>query len=292
MNARIWTTTMTMGALALSLGLTACTGNENGAATPSLGVSVAGDANELFQSKSIGDFGLRGSKKVVLTYDDGPTPGVTEPLLDLLRKYNVKATFFMLGGSVKGQERTLRRMRDEGHILANHSYSHANLASNVYYLDINALLHEVRDSNSKIHPYMNPAHRMYFRAPYGAWTASHAAKLNKMRDLRDYIGPIFWNVGGEISPRGTRPMSASQIRAAADWDCWSNNPKKGIYPIPVDVCAAGYFKEIESKGGGVVLMHDKSIKTVQMSAKLIPMLINAGYEIVTLDEIRNLDQYE
>ncbi|MBX3019966.1 MAG: polysaccharide deacetylase family protein [Bdellovibrionaceae bacterium] len=284
-----WTKKIAAASLAMTLGLTACTGNQDNNAGE---LSVGTDANQLFQTKSIADFDLRGTKKIVLTYDDGPTPGVTEPLLDLLRKYNIKATFFMLGQAVKGQEATLRRMKADGHILANHSYSHANLSKNIYYLDINSLLHEVRDSNNKIQPFMNPAHRMYFRAPYGAWTASHAAKLNQMKDLKDYIGPVFWNAGGEITPRGTRPQSSSQITTAADWDCWTNNPKKNIRPVPVDVCTAGYFKEITSKGGGVVLLHDKNIKTVELSAKLIPMLLNAGYTFVNLDDVRSLDKYE
>lgn len=275
--------------LALCLGLTACTDSPAPAAGE---LSTGTDAPMLFQEKNIADFELRGTKKIVLTYDDGPTPGVTAPLLDLLRKYNIKATFFMLGASVAGQEKTLRQMRADGHILANHSYDHSNLSKNLYYLDLNALLLQVRGSNHKLKPFMNPAHRMYFRAPYGAWTASHAAKLNQMRDVRDYIGPVFWNAGGAIAPAGTRPTSASQIQAAADWDCWTNNPAKNIYPLSVDVCTAGYFKEITRKGGGVVLMHDKSIKTVQMSAKLIPMLIDAGYEFVNLDDLRSLDKYE
>ncbi|MBX3177039.1 MAG: hypothetical protein KF886_06760, partial [Candidatus Hydrogenedentes bacterium] len=75
-------------------------------------------------------------------------------------------------------------------------------------------------------------------------------------------------------------------------DCWTNNPKKNIRPVPVDVCTAGYFKEITSKGGGVVLLHDKNIKTVELSAKLIPMLLNAGYTFVNLDDVRSLDKYE
>lgn len=274
----------------LAVGLIACDGQDNETA-PQLAAGSAGDA-ELFQQNSIGNFGLSGKKKIALTYDDGPTEEVTSALLKLLRKYNIKATFFLVAKEVEGQEAVLNRMRADGHIIANHSYSHKNLKNNLYYTDINALFHQVVDSHRVIAPFMNPSHRMYFRAPYGAWTPSHAAKLNKRKAVRDYIGPVFWNIGGEISPKGTRPTSTKRINAAADWDCWSDDPKRGIYPLSVEVCAAGYWKEITAKQGGVVLMHDKSMKTVQMSARLIPALLDAGYSFVTLDDLRSLDKYE
>lgn len=69
--------------------------------------------------------GPRG-KEVALTYDDGPSP-YTRPLLATLDRLGVPATFFMIGQQVPGQGALLRRMLDEGHELANHSWNHANL---------------------------------------------------------------------------------------------------------------------------------------------------------------------
>lgn len=63
-------------------------------------------------------------KNVYLTFDDGPTPGVTEELLDILKKYNVKATFFVVGKEIKGREQILKRIHDEGHSIGLHTYSH------------------------------------------------------------------------------------------------------------------------------------------------------------------------
>lgn len=266
--------------------ITACQGH------PEAGVANVDDADPLFQQKSIAGFNLVGTKKIVLTYDDGPTPAVTKPLLDLLRKHQIKATFFMLGKSVKGQEAVLKQMRADGHVLANHSYSHENLSLKLYEMDKSALLKQTLESHRQLAPFMNPQHRMYFRAPYGAWTSSHAAKLNAIPEIRDYIGPVFWNVGGEILPRGTRPQTKEAIEGSADWDCWTTNTKKNIKPIPVDVCMTGYLKDIRRKQGGVVLMHDKDIRTVQMTEKLLPILIKEGYEFITLEDVRALDQYE
>jgi peptidoglycan/xylan/chitin deacetylase (PgdA/CDA1 family) len=63
-------------------------------------------------------------KEISLTFDDGPDPLYTKQLLDLLARYNAKATFFIVGSHAEGQEDLLRRMKDEGHILGVHNYVH------------------------------------------------------------------------------------------------------------------------------------------------------------------------
>lgn len=65
---------------------------------------------------------------VALTIDDGPHPLVTSVFLDILRKYNTKATFFVVGEKVEECPELLRRMVDEGHEIGNHTYSHPRLA--------------------------------------------------------------------------------------------------------------------------------------------------------------------
>ena len=63
-------------------------------------------------------------KRVFLTFDDGPTNAVTPSILDTLNKYNVKATFFVLGARVEMNADILKREYNEGHYIANHGYSH------------------------------------------------------------------------------------------------------------------------------------------------------------------------
>ncbi len=63
-------------------------------------------------------------KIVYLTFDDGPTPKITEQILDTLKKYNVKATFFIVGKEIKGREAILKRIYEEGHGIGLHTYSH------------------------------------------------------------------------------------------------------------------------------------------------------------------------
>ncbi len=61
---------------------------------------------------------------VLLSFDDGPDPVNTPLVLDILKKHNVTALFFLIGKKVKGNEALIRRIHEEGHLLGSHSYSH------------------------------------------------------------------------------------------------------------------------------------------------------------------------
>ena len=64
--------------------------------------------------------------KIFLTFDDGPTPGITNRVLTLLDEYNAKATFFCLGKNVVSFPELFQEIKDKGHSIGNHSYSHLN----------------------------------------------------------------------------------------------------------------------------------------------------------------------
>lgn len=66
----------------------------------------------------------RNSKKIYLTFDDGPTEGVTDEVLRLLKEYDAKATFFCVGQQVEKNQTLYHRIIEEGHSIGNHSYSH------------------------------------------------------------------------------------------------------------------------------------------------------------------------
>ena len=63
-------------------------------------------------------------KVVALTYDDGPDPRYTRRILAVLRRHNVKATFFMIGKSMDEYPDIVRQAHDDGHVVANHTYTH------------------------------------------------------------------------------------------------------------------------------------------------------------------------
>ena len=82
------------------------------------------EENQKFINKINNIYNGKEGKRVFLTFDDGPTKEVTPHILDILDKYNIKATFFVLGNSVKKNPVILKREYDSGHYIANHGYSH------------------------------------------------------------------------------------------------------------------------------------------------------------------------
>ena len=86
------------------------------------------------------------TKRVFLTFDDGPSP-VTSKILDILKQENVKATFFILGSNVDSRKDVVKRMYEEGHYLANHGYSHTY---SKIYSSPQSVLDEYNECNDKV----------------------------------------------------------------------------------------------------------------------------------------------
>lgn len=245
---------------------------------------TSADYDSFFATKNITQFGLRGTKKIVLTFDDGPAAQSTEAILDTLKKYNIRATFFMLGMRAAGHPEILRRMKEEGHILANHSYEHNNLRGSAYKdgkESSKKILSDLGKTHHYISTYADPTHKLYFRAPFGSWLSTHPDLLNNDPVLSKYVGPIFWDIGGEVTLDKN-----GKILAAADWSCWSSK-----YNFTPDKCAEGYLAETNRHQGGIILIHDITMNSAEMVEILIPKLIEDGYEFVTLDDITSLDAY-
>ena len=72
--------------------------------------------------------GKTDAKKIALTFDDGPHPSKTDKILDLLKEYQVHATFFVIGQNVAVYPKVVLREIEEGHEVGNHTYSHKSLA--------------------------------------------------------------------------------------------------------------------------------------------------------------------
>jgi len=236
------------------------------------------NANAYFQESNIRASGLVGTKTLALTYDDGPSVHTAE-LLDILAENNVKATFFVLGTRARHQSVVLERMAREGHIIANHSYNHAQLGRR-YAANPDLVVQQIAGTNELINEFARADQGYYFRAPYGVWRSAHADVLNGDEELKRYVGPIYWDIGGE-----TTFDDEGNIRTAADWDCWARD-------WSAVKCTSGYLKEISRKKGGIVLMHDIRQRSVTMVRSMLPLLLAEGYKFVTLDEVRSLDQFK
>src|SRR5580658_6564936 len=170
---------------------------------PALSVPVrAGDDVRLalFQPKTIFHSGLVHDHTIALTFDDGPNAH-TEEVLDVLKKLHVKATFFIVGNQAHRHPQTLARIAAEGHLLANHSATHAFLGSK-YDANPQMLLDQLRDVDQQIEPLMKAGDKLYFRAPYGAWKSAHADILNRDPVLRNHVRPIYCVARGVITMRG------------------------------------------------------------------------------------------
>ena len=236
------------------------------------------DRIALFQPKTIFHSGLRDAHVVALTFDDGPNAN-TPAVLDALKAMNIKATFFIVGDTARRYPDVLARIAAEGHLLANHSATHP-LLSRRFDRNPEMLLHQLRVVNDEIAPLMKPTDKFYFRAPYGSWRSAHAEILNADPVLRNYVGPIYWDNGGEISM--TRD---GYVMSAADWSCWHHHWE-------ASTCAKGYLREIRRHDGGVVLMHCIHRQSAALVEAVVPALIEEGYRFARIDQVPEYRRYE
>ncbi|HVU21556.1 MAG TPA: polysaccharide deacetylase family protein, partial [Rhizomicrobium sp.] len=242
-----------------------------GFATAYAGASHDDTRVALFQSRTIFHSGLRDTHTIALTFDDGPNAN-TVGVLNALRANNVKATFFIVGRMAHAHPEILARIAAEGHLLANHSANHPLLNSR-FDAHPDQLIYQLRDVNDQIAPLMRPGDKLYFRAPYGSWRSAHAAILNADPALRNYVGPIYWDIGGDIMKNDD-----GYIMSSADWDCWHHK-------WSAETCAKGYLREIRRKNGGVVLMHCIHSQSAALVADVVPALAEEGYNFVRLDQV-------
>lgn len=194
-------------------------------------------------------------KIAYLTFDDGPSE-ITEQILDILDKYNIKATFFVIGCTitVDGEE-YLKEMVKRGHTLGIHTFSHnyKNIYSSVdAYLEdfykVYQLVYEVTGVRVNI-----------FRFPWGSYNGYSKNIKDELVAEMERRGFTYydWNVSADDS---VGKPSANQI-------------KRNI------------FKDLERYNNPIILMHDASVN--KLTAKTLPEIIEAiidrGYEFDTVD---------
>ncbi|KAI9202522.1 uncharacterized protein BJ171DRAFT_513338 [Polychytrium aggregatum] len=126
---------------------------------------------------------------IVLTFDDGPSPGNTENLLDYLSKTGLKATFFVVGANAQRYPDVVRRIVNDGHLLGSHTWSHANLTDLVQTKGIDALASEI-DRNEELLFGITQQRPWLFRPPYGAINEA----IRKYLEDRGYT-IVMWNAG-------------------------------------------------------------------------------------------------
>lgn len=195
--------------------------------------------------------GQKNSNQVALTFDDGPVPGKTEMILEILDRYKITATFFCIGNRVKTNPALLNAIHSKGHLVGNHSYWHGKL----FDLQTSAAINkELEDTNQVIFEALG-VKPQFFRPPYGV----------------------------------TNPMVASAIRKGGyktiGWSVRSlDTVIKDSEKLFKKVSSA-------VKGGDIILFHDFSDSTIQILPRLIEHIQKNGLRIVRVDELLNEKAY-
>jgi len=193
------------------------------------------------------------SKYVYLTFDDGPTHVVTDALLDVLKKENVKATFFIVGKEVVGKEVILKRIYNEGHAIGLHTYSH-NFKK--IYRSEDEFINEMQKASNKIYEVIGSSPKI-IRFPGGSSKRLNAFTL---QDLHKHNFKIYdWNVNL----------------------CDGINPNLSIYQLIEN------SKVIKgNKNMAIILMHCNSNNknTVKALPEIIKYYLDSGYEFKAITE--------
>ncbi|MBU4556897.1 MAG: polysaccharide deacetylase family protein [Actinobacteria bacterium] len=188
-----------------------------------------------------------GSKVVALTFDDGPWPRYTEEVLAVLAKEQVKATFFMVGRQVYRYPTLVKRIRDEGHALGNHTQGHAYLSK----ATPEAVRAQIADGQTAIQKTAG-VKAGWFRPPGGIMT------------------PI---VGREVSRYGLRVAMWT-----VDPQDWRRPPVTAIVQRVITSVKPGAVVLMHDGGG-------ERANTVEALGPIIRELKKQGYTFVTLDEL-------
>ena len=200
------------------------------------------------------------TKRAFLTFDDGPSKKVTIPILDLLKKEDIKATFFVLGGRVDLYPDIVKRAYNEGHYIANHGYSH--MYSQIY-ASPQSVLEEYNKTNEAIQKAIgSPKYNSHlFRFPGGKAGGKYA----------------------EIKTEATKLLDSNSI-AYVDWNSL-NGDAEGKHTV--EEMLQEVQETSKNKNSLVILMHDAGDKqkTYEALPDIIQYLRNQGYEFKNFYDI-------
>lgn len=189
-------------------------------------------------------------KVVALTYDDGPFPAFTPRFLEILNRKGVKGTFFMCGNMVKAHPELARRVREEGHELANHSYNHPLLTK----LSAEGVRNQLSQTNDLLQVANGGQPITLMRPPYGGRNAMVDEVCRQLG-----LKVILW----DVDTNDWRKRSAAQIT-----DTVLNN----------------------TRPGSIVLFHDRLQGSLDAQVAIIDGLRARGYRFVTVGELLAMEK--
>jgi peptidoglycan-N-acetylglucosamine deacetylase len=201
--------------------------------------------------------GMRGSKQIALTYDDGPNDPYTLKLLDVLAKHSVRATFFMIGRYVRQRPDIARAVAQAGHVVGNHTFTHPLLI----FKSEAQTRSQLSDCDQALQDAIGK-HSNLFRPPFGG---RRPATLRIARKLG--LQTAMWNVTGY------------------DW----NAPPAAVIEKKVERQMRGGDVILLHDGGHRAMSTDRA-QTVMATENLIRRYKGLGYEFVTVEEIASLSR--
>jgi len=191
-------------------------------------------------------------KEIAVTFDDGPHSEKTPAILDILKKYNIKAAFFCIGTNIAGNEEILKRIHNEGHIVGNHTFTHSTWFD---LLSIRKMTQDLQKAEELILSVTGKRVR-FFRPPYGVTNPMLAKAIKKMK--YDVIG---WNI--------------------RSLDTVKNNREQVVQKVINRI-----------KPGSVILLHDRCVDSELVVNDLAKYAVEQGYTFVRPDILFNLRPYD
>ena len=198
-------------------------------------------------NRTVYNSNAKNQNKIALTFDDGPHPKITLKILDLLKRYDVKATFFAIGVNVDNYPEPLKKVAIEGHEIGNHTNSHSILKS----MDKDKIAEEIKCCEDKILN-LTGLKTKVLRPPCGIYDETLVNVANEMN-----YKIILWN----IDTHDWAHMSTKEIVSTV-----SNNIKGG------DIILCHDYTSGENH-------------TLEALEILIPILLKNGYEFVTVSQL-------
>jgi peptidoglycan/xylan/chitin deacetylase (PgdA/CDA1 family) len=177
-----------------------------------------------------------------LTFDDGPTPGVTDRLLDLLATHGAKASFFCIGNQLEHNQPLVQRIVEEGHLLGNHSFSHFQFSK----MPPAEQIKEVLATDAVIQK-MTGRDNRYFRAPYGRWTLGMLLTLWRHGKV-----PVHWSY---------------------DSDDYTKAPAAALIER---------FRRLPVSNGEIILLHDDLPLSIEILEVMLPEWQRAGFHFARI----------
>lgn len=224
-------------------------------------VSTVLSAQEQNDLVSIAAITAPDPKVCYLTFDDGPNNSVTIQISDILRRYNAKATFFQVGSLIESYPDVTRRLHNEGHLIANHSFAH-NYSE--LYASTDSFMSEIKQTEEIIKNTIGEEPFKLVRFPGGSYNSG------KYSEIKQQCKEVLKN----------------NDYFHSDWNCLTGDAEGGK-KTPEELLER--LKEtLKNQPQAIILMHDTISKqsTVDALPDIMDYLISQGYTFDTLDHLR------